>query len=769
MNTLKCKSCGGSVRKLQNYYECEYCNNKWELEYENDINALDRASAWGRLREGDFENAMDLFDEIVAKEPRNHEGYWGRALARRGIIYVTDISEHKKVPTCNNITEESFINDVDVQKAIKYAPVEIAENYNTQATYIEKVCKEWLEKANKEPAYDVFISYKDSDIDNGLERTQDSIDAQDLYNALVDEGYKVFFSRISLRDKIAEQYEPYIYNALKTAKVMIVFGEKPEYFSSVWVKNEWSRYKNRIEKGEKHKNSLVVVYKNMNPNDLPSILKTRQCINASDMTFLTDLNRHIARVVRETKQVVQLEKIEIKGGQIGKKSTTIDVNTIEVREIGQAAIAETSISEKQSVVLMHDYIKEGIWEEAIELADDLLFNNPANADAIWCKLLAEHRVIDVDGLVKELDFLDIKDVGALEKLINCAKKYRAEKILKKLYLEVGNVNYEKILEFILPYSFVGRKECIEQAFNDVTDNDKGEAFKLLLNTLSEDDVNEYINHNLKFAWATKNTNDAMVCLHNVLEVDEGNLKALVMLFMKNLESGKYSLGNTKRSFSDYTDPKLVNKSDGNIFEEDVKNILKYTKNVKKEVVNLINMMCIYASQISDGENFKTVLRYYPGEISEIKGEILEVGKVLLQNGMYENAEYFFNLILSFEAENIDAYWGICLAKIRVKNEQDIISSDILLGDVSEFNKYLTLVDESRRKKCIGMLSKQKKTIEERNEEEKRREIENRERLEQEKERAQKELRVKRENMGCIWVLIGLISLPLILYFFWAIS
>ena len=260
MELKKCEICGGTVVREGNFCVCEYCGNRWEIDSANDIHAVDRANAWSALRDGDFEKAAEQFENIIVKEPDNHEAYWGRALALSGIVYVTDLSENKKVPTCNNITEDSIHNSKDVQKAISLAPTDIAEGYRQQAEYIDRVRIEWLEKASKEPEYDVFISFKDSDRENGIERTQDSIDAQDLYNALVAEGYKVFFSRISLRDKISEQYEPYIYNAIKTSKVMIVFGEKPEYFSSVWIKNEWYRFKARIEKGEKHKNSLVVVY-----------------------------------------------------------------------------------------------------------------------------------------------------------------------------------------------------------------------------------------------------------------------------------------------------------------------------------------------------------------------------------------------------------------------------------------------------------------------------------------------------------------------------
>lgn len=205
MDMNLCRTCGGSLKRVGNYYVCEYCRNKWEIASGNDVHAVDRANAWSALRDGDFEKAAELFENIIVKEAKNHEAYWGRALALAGIVYVTDMSENKKVPTCNNITEESFINNKDVKKAISLAPADIADGYKQQAEYIEKVRIEWLEKASKEPAYDVFISFKDSDRENGIERTQDSIDAQDLYNALVAEGYKVFFSRISLRDKISEQ------------------------------------------------------------------------------------------------------------------------------------------------------------------------------------------------------------------------------------------------------------------------------------------------------------------------------------------------------------------------------------------------------------------------------------------------------------------------------------------------------------------------------------------------------------------------------------
>lgn len=685
-----CKTCGGPVNRVGNYYVCEYCRNKWEIDSGNDVHAVDRANAWSALRDGDFEKAAELFENIIVKEAKNHEAYWGRALALAGIVYVTDMNENKKVPTCNNITENSFMNDKDVQKAISLAPADIADGYKTQAEYIEKVRVEWLEKASKEPAYDVFISFKDSDRENGIERTQDSIDAQDLYNALVAEGYKVFFSRISLRDKIAEQYEPYIYNAIKTAKVMIVFGEKAAYFSSVWIKNEWSRFKTRIEKGEKHKNSLVVVYKNMNPGDLPVVLKSRQCLNASDMTFLSDLTRHIKRVVEESKRNVHLDKIEISGGQIAKKATSISVNAVEKREIGAGAIAETSISEKQSISLIYTYLGEKQWQEANTLIDDVLFNNPGCAEAVWCKLLAMHRCATNAQLLKNIDKFNTEDYGSVEKLLNCASKKFAEEILMLLYSSGKNASgetYKKILNTILPFAFEKRQDKINEAFDSVIESCKYEPFVLLLNTLQSSDVDIYISYNYRYSKNTTDTEEKMQCLKNILTVDEGNLNALREMVFTNLSTNKPA------------DILVAN------FEE----LLKYTKNSDDEVLVSLSWLCDNLSSNNHCEFAKQLIRYYSRDISILKEALIKLCYRIINQELFKEAEYFLNLVLSFDANNADVYWAICLTKVGASTEKEISNKSILLRDVPEFNRYLTLVDDIRRKKCISISKKQIET------------------------------------------------------------
>lgn len=696
MENIRCKTCGGTVSRLNNSYVCDFCHNRWIVDAADDIQAVDRANAWAALRDGDFEKASQLFENIIIKDPQGHEAYWGRALSRNAIVYVTDLNENKKVPTCNNITEESFTNDVDVKKAISLAPNDIKEGYVQQSEQIEKIRLEWLEKARKEPAYDVFISYKDSDRDNGIERTQDSIDAQDLYNALVNEGYKVFFSRISLRDKISEQYEPYIYNAIKTAKVMIVFGERASYFNSTWIKNEWSRFKTRIEKGEKHKNSLVVAYKGFDPNELPVVLKSRQCLNAGEMTFLSSLIKHIGRVIEQSPDTVRLDRIKIENVKIEKKTAKLSNATIQTREIGQGAIAEVDISEQQTLSLIQTYIKASQWKEADSIIEDALFNNPSLAEALWCKLLVKYNAISTNNLLLESEHFTSEDYALIEKVLNCASQNYAKKLLTELYIPSNVFSaYSKILATVLPYNFDSREECINGAFAFSINNSQFSAFNLLLNTLKSDDTEKYIEYNFDYSSKTQNLSEKAICMDNILAIDEGNVNAYRILYdiaIKKNESAE-RLTTLFESILKYSDTS----------DDVVKNEVKY-------VLNTLPLSCKAQCMFA-----KQALRYYPDKLDTLNEILIQLCFISLRNEFFEDAEYFATLVLSFNKSSANAYLALCLVSIKAKSENDIVNSDIPIKKCAEFNKYLTLVDENRRLDLITLASKQENAIKNRRE------------------------------------------------------
>ena len=304
-----CNICGANYEYINGRWKCPACGAYKAEELSNEEVTL-LYNAAQKLRLADFDEAERLYTDIIEKYTRNHSGYWGRLLSKYGIKYEEDF-DGRKIPTCYATSIESVISDKDYLKAIQYADVDTKEYYQKQAEYIERVRKEWVEKASKEEPYDIFICYKDSDLANDIDRTHDSIEAQDLYIHLTAQGYRVFYSRESLRDKVGEKYEPYIFNALSTAKVMLVYGTSAEYITSTWLKNEWTRYEKRISLGEKLSNSLLVICDGFSPTELPKALASMQCFDAKRKTFYTDLDRCVKQIMSSSPIEVNYNSKEV--------------------------------------------------------------------------------------------------------------------------------------------------------------------------------------------------------------------------------------------------------------------------------------------------------------------------------------------------------------------------------------------------------------------------------------------------------------------------
>ena len=205
----------------------------------------------------------------------------------------------------------------------------------------------------------MFICYKETD-DNG-QRTRDSQWAQDVYYGLTDAGYKVFFSRITLEDKLGQQYEPYIFAALNSAWVMVVIGSKPEYFNAVWVKNEWSRYLALMANDRTR--LLIPCYRDMDPYDLPEELSALQSQDMSKIGFMQDLLRGVKKVL-----------------DAGKKPEAAKPATEAVSAANSAAPGVASLLERAYL-----FMEDGDFDSAAEYLDRVLDIDPKFAPAYAAK------------------------------------------------------------------------------------------------------------------------------------------------------------------------------------------------------------------------------------------------------------------------------------------------------------------------------------------------------------------------------------------------
>lgn len=284
MTQMICNICGANYTYQNGRWICPACGAyRAEAFSGEEITLLCHAAQ--ALRLNSFDLAEDLYGDTIRQYPQNPLGHWGFCLAKYGIKYETDTSG-RAIPTCYKSEYSDIRRDASFQKALELADDEHKLHFAEEAERIAAACEEWRREASRY-SYDVFISFKATDEDGG--ETEDLREMQDLYAFLTERGYKVFFSPVSMRAYAGKSYDAYIFNALDTARVMILYGSRAEYFSATWISNEWTRYQRRIDRGEKPSGSLILAYKNLIPEDLPRQLRHLQALDAGKKTFYLDL------------------------------------------------------------------------------------------------------------------------------------------------------------------------------------------------------------------------------------------------------------------------------------------------------------------------------------------------------------------------------------------------------------------------------------------------------------------------------------------------
>ena len=309
MIILKCKMCGGNlnIQEDQTVCTCEYCGTTQTIPH---IDSDKKARLFNRANDyrlnNDFDHAFNAYEIITSEDPEESEAYWGLVLSEYGVEYVDDPKTGKKVPTCHRTLLKSVLENRNYLKALEYADAEKKMMYEEEAELLDSIQKKIISVSTKEEPYDIFICYKETDEDGN--RTEDSVLAEDIYNQLFDSGYKVFFSRISLEDKIGKNYEPYIFSALNSSKVMLLVSTNSINCNSVWVKNEWKRFLG-FQK-EDHEKVLIPVCKNMSVYELPSELQKLQVQDMNKLGSMQDLLRGISKLVDNKQTEYSLNKEE---------------------------------------------------------------------------------------------------------------------------------------------------------------------------------------------------------------------------------------------------------------------------------------------------------------------------------------------------------------------------------------------------------------------------------------------------------------------------
>lgn len=412
MATLKCKMCGGDIIVVEgsSTLECEHCGVMQTVPNVSDEKKgrmFDRANLLRRNNE--FDKATILYEDIISEYPEEAEGYWGLVLCKYGIEYVDDALTGKKLPTCHRTLTTPVEEDGDFRSTLEHASTLARETYIAEAREIDRIQKKILAIASREEPYDIFICYKETD-EFGL-RTDDSGMAQDIYTELIREGYKVFFSRVTLKGKSGTEYEPYIYSALSSARVMLVIGTCYEYFESVWVKNEWSRYLAMMSADSTQK-TLIPCIKGILVEDLPPRLKNLQALTVTDVTFYKNLMDSIRRAIPDRNPTQSGAKVASAGNV-------------------------TPLLKRTSI-----FLSDGDFESAAAYCEKVLDLDPENSRAYLYKFMAEKK------LKNELDVLEQKgellENGVFSHAYNYAKGEEKQKL--DSFIESARENMRRQIE-----------------------------------------------------------------------------------------------------------------------------------------------------------------------------------------------------------------------------------------------------------------------------------------------------------------------------------
>ncbi len=375
MTNLKCKYCGGSIAALgKDVGKCESCGclvTFPKVDKQSSIELYNRADHLRKIH--DYDGAISAYEHIAAENPTDPEARWNLVLCKYGVEYTYDRRTDRYLPTINRMSLDSILEDRDYLMALEYSDEGAKEEYRRQALKLAAIQDELEKIVRVNENYDVFISFKATD--ENRKRTRDYFLAQEIYDALSASGLRVFFSPVSLRIHAGEVYEPYIFAALYSSKVMILVGTKREYLDSEWVKNEWSRYLFMTRSNsQKH---ILPVYEGMKPEEFPAEIGKMQAISMNAVGALERIKERVA------------------GYTAGEEKRIFLKNTAGERQDFTNQIRRLSFA-----------VEDGDFKDAVNRIQKLRSEiSGKNADIEYLALLAKYQAKDETELSEHIDRL----------------------------------------------------------------------------------------------------------------------------------------------------------------------------------------------------------------------------------------------------------------------------------------------------------------------------------------------------------------------------
>ncbi len=679
MATLKCKMCGGSLEILDGatVCVCEYCGSQQTIpnvDDEKKVKLFERANS---LRIScEFDRAYSVYESIVDDFPSEAEAYWGLILCKYGIEYVDDPKTKKKIPTCHRSSFVSVFDDKNFDMVMKTADVVAKSVYTEEAKQIEEVRKGILEKSSKEEPYDIFICYKES-AENG-ERTVDSVIAQDIYSALTKEGYRVFFARLTLERRLGCDYEPIIFSALHSSKVMLAVGTTADYYQAVWVKNEWSRYLKLIEAGEKK--TLIPCYKGIDAYDLPNEFKHLQAQDMGKIGAIQDL-------------LYGIEKI------IGKKKE----EKVVVQNVQPNSLNSLNSFASPLVTRGMEFLNKNLYEKATEFFDKALDYDPQNEQALLGKMLILYKVPSVEALLDSANFYaDSIEYTTLVSFCSSELKERLENGKERIY-ENSIRNGHECLE---KNDFRNASYYFDRVFKRAPEYEDAIVGKLLVeykvksfNELFDDIRNFASSQNYKNLTSVWSSETKKLFEDGLLKAEENTiLKGQAYLFSKDFFSADDCFDKVLASSPNNEDALL-----GKLFvEQKVKTIEELLDGTRgfTNSPTYKKLTTVWSNETKE---------LFESEFSQVKETLEKSAEEALKTGDFAKASSQYKKLANFVGRNEKILLNALLADCEAKSLEELESKNVLFVGLSSYSSLVEVCSPELKKRLQTCIDKAKDT------------------------------------------------------------
>lgn len=680
MRERVCKNCGGKQYEVvgQNMVKCQFCGTLYVDEYASKEEEVLSVGAYEKLRELDFDGAVDEFDKIISLYPLGFESYYGRCLAKNKIIFYNNKKGTSKKPKFFGDEIPSILQDEDFLKAVENAPDETAKTYNEQAKRIEKFSKAYHQLPD-DFKFDVVALAVDFDKENPDQKILD------LIAQLQQENISTYF----IQNLEGKEKEEETFKALSTCKVLLVFANDKKGYNYGENKNVFDRYFHFIKLKKKAKSSFIIALDedNVKLSDLPKdFASCKSVVDLNSSSFLQDAVVLIKKEMKKTIDVVaKIETIKLEKVEPIKKEV-IQIESINPVELGNYHIENLELSETNKIKWIFLTLKNGDFGSASELIQTELLKDENNSELLFADLMCKNKIKTQEEFFSSL--ANFRDKEQIDKILHYASKDFAEVFVdswEKLLMKLDSEEYyNAFLLYLAKFNTSNRDDFVKSAENKAIETLDEQLIEKVLQCFRPDEIERFIN----FYFMLAQKSDKQEYYQKILEIDAGHEQSNFALLLQHFK--------TKNDILTYKN------------KQEVEDIFKYLdENARGQIISAIVNLILPVSFL-DLEKAEQQLDFYLGYVSN-ETQLVEILKKIAEKfkemRFFKQAEKYLSIAISKTTKQAQLYWELIEIKSHCSSDSELIMSDIKISQLPEWETLLVTANEEEAEWYAEIVSK----------------------------------------------------------------